>query len=131
MFGFADDQAGWDPATTTEFTNFPRLLTPGVDRITDQLSDHFDSDAEILMSEGRLTGDGRQASHWKDNSLTLELIGVMDPTFGSQQVIPISDSDLRAFDMIGYEISVPEPATMCLLVFGAAGLLMRRRRCVR
>jgi hypothetical protein len=128
MFGFADDQAGWDPATNTEFTNFPRLLTPGVDRVTDQLTALFDADAEMLMSEGRLTGDGRQASHWKDNNLTLELIGVMDPTFSSQQVIPIHDSDLRALDLIGYDISIPEPATMGLLAFGAAGILMRRRR---
>jgi len=128
MFGFADNQVGWDPATNTEFTNFPRLLTPGVDRVTDQLTDLADADAEMLMSEGRLTGDGRQASHWKDNNLTLDVIGVMDPTFGSQQVILIHDSDLRALDLIGYEISVPEPATMGLLAFGAAGLLMRRRR---
>jgi len=128
MFGFADNQPGSDPETNTEFTNFPRLLTPGVDRVTDQITDHFGSDAEMLMSEGRLTGDGRQASHWKDNGLTLNLIGVMDPTFASMQVIPIHDSDLRALDLVGYDISIPEPATMGLLAFGAAGVLLRRRR---
>jgi len=128
MFCFQDDEPGKDPETEAEFTTHPRLLAPGNARVFDQIDDHYDSDAESRMSEGRRFGDGRQASHWKDNNLTSVLIGVMDPTFAPRQYIPLSDSDLRAFDLIGYEITVPEPATLMVLAIGGTGMMLRRGR---
>ena len=80
------------------------------------------------MSTGALTGDGRQASHWKDNDLSGVLIGTMDPTLGFQQVLGLSLLDLRSFDLIGYDIAfIPEPSSLALVL---AGLLLccRRRR---
>ncbi len=93
---------------------------------------------EGLLSTGRLNGDGRQASHWKDDSLIgpgLPL-GIMDPTVGRgvTPARPITALDLRAFDAMGYNLAriaaVPEPETwaMMLVGFGMIGSAMRRRR---
>jgi len=128
MFRFADDEPGWDPSNATEFSTFPRLLAPGITAVFDQITPADGSAAESGMSEGRFNGDGRQASHWKDNDLTGTLIGMMDPTLGFGQVFPLTDSDLRSLDLIGYEIIIPEPATIMLLAAGGAAVLTRRRR---
>ncbi len=44
-------------------------------------------------------GDGRQASHWKDN----QGIGIMDPTFTSGELASISLSDVRMMDVLGWD----------------------------
>jgi len=126
LFGFANDTPD-DPSSASEFTTFPRLLTPGNDGIFDQIYPADDSDAEILLSEGFFNGDGRQASHWKDNNLTGILIGIMDPTLANGDVWQITDSDLRALDLIGYDMIVPEPTTLILLAGGLPLLLKRKR----
>ncbi|MCK4850453.1 MAG: NF038122 family metalloprotease [Phycisphaerae bacterium] len=128
LFRFENDVAGRDPATNAEFTSFSRWLVPGSDAVTDQIAPSLGGvAAENRMSTGKYFGDGRQASHWKDNSLTGTLIGIMDPTFPSGTIVPVNNSDLRALDLIGYEILVPEPATLALLLLGGLALLSRRR----
>jgi hypothetical protein len=50
------------------------------------------------FATGEQFGDGRQASHWKDDLG----IGIMDPTAGRGEKLAISENDLRAFDAIGW-----------------------------
>jgi hypothetical protein len=50
------------------------------------------------FSNGQSNGDGRQASHWKDNLG----IGIMDPTSGFGELQTISENDRRAFDVMGF-----------------------------
>jgi len=76
-----------------------------------------------LMSSGAFNGDGRQASHWKDNLG----IGIMDPTFSNGELGVITPGDVRAFDVIGYDV-IPEPGTILLAAIGSVALLQRRRR---
>ena len=64
-----------------------------------------------LFSDGINYGDGRQASHWKDDLG----IGIMDPTAAYGEALNISATDLRLFDVLGYTIApAPEPATSAL-----------------
>jgi hypothetical protein len=87
------------------------------------------------LSTGRLNGDLRQASHWKDDTLTNKLIGLMDPTAsgpgGIRPFQAITQADLIAFDAMGYDLnSVPEPATWAMMIagFGFVGAAARRRQ---
>lgn len=116
-----------DPETFADFSTAQRSLVPGTES-------HFDDlDNEWSFSTGRFNGDGRQASHWKDNNLTGNLIGMLDPTLGRGQAFPISFADVRALDLIGYDFvsnaaAVPEPSSVGLIVVFAAAIAYRRRR---
>ncbi|MCE9545500.1 MAG: NF038122 family metalloprotease [Planctomycetia bacterium] len=94
LFRFAEGTAA-DPATQAQFTTFARLLSPNVAANTD------DIDNEWRMSTGQSKGDGRQASHWLDINPP---IGIMDPTLASATTVNISNADMRAFDLIGYNL---------------------------
>jgi len=82
------------------------------------------------FSTGSYNGDGRQASHWKDYLG----LGILDPTFAPGELGTISALDVRAFDVIGYDlVVVPEidPAgigSALALALGALGMIERRRR---
>ncbi len=56
-----------------------------------------------LFATGRYNGDNRQASHWKDNLG----FGLMDPTFSTGEIGQLSAADLLAFDVIGFDVSLP------------------------
>ena len=99
-----------------DFTSTQRDLTPGYPH------SFYYGDGSVSMSTGAFAGDGYQASHWKDN---LDL-GIMDPTVAMGELLEISDNDLIALDLIGWD-AIPEPTGLCLLAIGAAALLRRRR----
>jgi hypothetical protein len=80
------------------------------------------------FSTGVNFGDGRQASHWKDNLG----LGIMDPTANpAGQLNLISELDLRALDIIGWDrfTAVPEPSSLlCVGISGGLMLVVRRRK---
>ncbi len=122
LFRF-DGTAGNNPSSSADFTSKPRDLRPGGSPIFDDLSG-----PEYPFSTGLTQGDGRQGSHWKDNLG----LGVMDPTLATQEIVAISLLDLRAFDLIGYDLApVPEPSTWAgilgISVVGAFEWVRRRR----
>lgn len=93
-------ETGSDPSSAGQFTTFNRNFESGGNPIFD------DTDDEWRFSTGIETGDGNQASHWKDNNLTGVLVGIMDPTLASGQINSVAISDLRALDVIGYDIDL-------------------------
>ena len=124
-------ESPFDPANPSEFATFARSLAPGSPDITDEILSPWGdlSEAEFPMSTGAYTGDRRQASHWKDDDLLGRLVGVMDPTLNYGGIMRVSESDLRALDLLGYEIRpVPEPGVFSLLAAGLLCLAIFRRR---
>jgi hypothetical protein len=116
-----DENTASDPATNQQFNTFARELNSGTTSNFDEIAN------EWRMSTGVSTGDGRQASHWKDDSLFGSLIGIMDPTLPNAVIEMVSGSDLRALDLIGYEI-VPEPSSVLLALMCSTALVRIRRR---
>ena len=77
------------------------------------------------FSTGVALGDGRQASHWKDNLG----LGIMDPTSTPAGVANIVTAlDLQALDVIGWNLTtVPEPNSLALICIAVvAGNFYRR-----
>jgi hypothetical protein len=99
---------GAAPSTLAAFTSAPRELTPG------QSAVFSDSIFQWSMSNGI----DRQASHWLDTPNQSVYIGLMDPVLGYAMYETPTQADLRAFDLIGYDLAVPEPGTALLLVGG-------------
>ncbi len=90
------------------------------------------------LSTGRLNGDLRQASHWKDDVLLniAPPLGLMDPTAtgpgGTRPSQVFTKFDRIAFDAMGYDLAsaVPEPQTWAMMIFGfgLVGTMVRRQR---
>ncbi len=57
---------------------------------------------DIVMSTGRATGDGQQASHYKAGEIS-GYTGLMDPTINFAEVLPFTKTDLRLFGLIGWD----------------------------
>ncbi len=86
----------------------------------------LDSGATSLATfeTGTYNGSGYNPSHWTD-SLGF---GIMDPTAGAGELLAISTLDLRAFDVIGWDLAaIPEPSTL-MLVAGVFSFLVGTRR---
>ena len=101
-----------------------------IDWTADKRTKYFSIDGGntplALFSTGAINGDGRQASHWKDNYG----FGLMDPTTGYGELDRISPLDITALDVIGYNVAIPEPSTYGLfgaLLLAATCLVHRKR----
>ncbi len=85
--------------TAATFATAPRILSPGGEHRL------FDGGPEMPLSTARSDrtgGDGKQAGHWKDDDLTERYIGVLDPTSRDGTLYPMTESDVRAFEVMGY-----------------------------
>ncbi|MFY9555250.1 MAG: NF038122 family metalloprotease [Blastocatellia bacterium] len=82
-----------------EFATVPRIVSTGGDQ------SFYAGEAAVALSTGRpdgAGGDGRQASHWKDDNLTAQYIGVMDPTIAPGERHFITGKDVAVLDAIGF-----------------------------
>ncbi len=84
------------------FTTATRLLVSGDEHA------HFAGLNEAALSTSRLDGqggDGRQAPHWKDDSTTGQLVGIMDPTASTGMRDEATAYDLQTLGHFGYQIN--------------------------
>jgi len=67
------------------------------------------------FSTGQFNGDGRQASHWKDNTYaggavcsnaSSTPVGILDPTSGRCEALGITAMDMAAFDAMGWNTDI-------------------------
>jgi hypothetical protein len=116
------------PTTNADFTNFPRNLVPAADGSTSDTVNNYRMSTGLTDASWPGT-DGRQASHFKDDAITSNFIGMMDPTLNFGTVQQLTDADFRAMDLIGYEVAaVPEPSTIALIAIAGLGLIARARK---
>jgi uncharacterized repeat protein (TIGR01451 family) len=96
LFRFSDDSVDQDAGV--------------IDWTADTRAKYFSVDGGATdlggFSTGRTFGDGRQASHWKDD----RGLGIMDPTVGAGESPQITALDLRLFDVIGWDLAGAPPA---------------------
>ncbi len=74
---------------------------------------YFDGTVQAALSTGRPDGTGgdrQQASHWKDDRLTGQYIGVMDPTLSDGKRYEISANDIAALKSFGYIVGADQVA---------------------
>ncbi len=67
----------------------------------------FEGTTELQLSTGRpdgTGGDGLQPSHWRDDSVVGQRIGIMDPTIPIGERQTITFNDLAALDLFGYTL---------------------------
>ena len=89
-------------ATVDSFSSADRILSSGGAQV------FFEGSDELQLSTGRpdsTGGDGLQPSHWRDDSVVGQRIGIMDPTFpvGTRQTMTMND--LAAIDFFGYTLT--------------------------
>lgn len=98
----------------TNFTTAQRILSSGGEQ------NFYTGGTKIALSTGRpdgTFGDGRQASHWKDDNLGGQYLGAMDPTIEPGEHPFITDSDVAVLDAIGYRTkSLLDPTTVVSLI---------------
>ena len=103
-------------ATLATFDTTPRIMSIGGSQVFfgNQITTY--ATLELALSTGGPNpdeddGDGRQSSHWRDDSLisTRQYIGIMDPTMPDGLRRTISENDILALDLFGYSIGAPAP----------------------
>ncbi|MEW6128354.1 MAG: NF038122 family metalloprotease [Acidobacteriota bacterium] len=108
FISYANNQSGgivnptlWDffrfnpGVTTATFATSQRVLTSGGTQVC------FTGSAELNLSNAT---DGNQTSHWKDDQLTGQHIGIMDPTMPTGRRFTVLQNDLTAIDLMGYSL---------------------------
>lgn len=119
LFRFGNTGSVNDPNTIGEFQSFSREIRTGTEAAFDSVNGLAGIGSAPItpptanwpfrFSTGVFGGDGRQASHWKDDDLLgiIPYIGVMDPRYDPVAVPPtiVTVADLVAFSVIGWDIN--------------------------
>ncbi|MBX3413482.1 MAG: NF038122 family metalloprotease [Pirellulales bacterium] len=103
------------PGQGASFSTAPRILNKGSAVPVQVLHDgQFDATpfngiiaglgtGDIPMSTGVSSGDGYQASHFKESNQTGVFIGILDPVINTGQIVNPTMNDLRMLGLIGWD----------------------------
>jgi hypothetical protein len=115
--------------TLDSFATAQRVLSSGGSQ------DFFDGGIEVALSTGRPDGTGgdrEQSSHWKDDRITGQYIGVMDPTLSDGERDTITENDLAALRSFGYTVNInptnPDAPTITKASFNGKRLKLTGKR---
>lgn len=100
-----------DRVSLTDFSTAVRAQLSGGEQY------FFAGGQPLALSTGRPDGrggDGRPAGHWKDDELTGQYIGIMDPTYAPGERGGITANDLAALDYFGYTVVPQTPVVEVL-----------------
>lgn len=106
LFRFAEAIETFNPSGPDDFANFSRELRPNVRTVADFVFASWTGTAEFPFERGEGSG-GQQPSHWLDNDLSQRPIGIMDPVLQPGEIGRVSLADLRALDLIGWDVDPP------------------------
>lgn len=129
MFRFGVNDIETDPNTRTDFQQFSRQLNFQNPAALDTVDEIDGINQAYRFSQG-VFSDGRQASHWQDDIISGETIGVMDPTDNGNGSPPVDDpftfyitqADKLAFSLIGWDISLgSQDAQIPVVTFPSIG----------
>ena len=88
----------------------PRIMSAGGTQVYFNGQTNTFGTQELGLSTGGpngTAGDGNQSSHWKDDDITFQYIGIMDPNIGLGERNPITNNDVNTIDSFGYSIGSP------------------------
>jgi hypothetical protein len=108
LFRFRQNAA--NPGT---FATAPRIMTSGGTQVYFNGQTNTFGTQELKLSTGGPFGDVadfNQSSHWKDDDLTFQYIGIMDPNIGNGERLPITNNDVNTLDSFGYAVGAPVSA---------------------
>ena len=94
----------------------PRIMTSGGTQVFFDGQTNTFGTQELRLSTGGPNGDvgdGNQSSHWKDDDITFQYIGIMDPTIDLGERNTITTNDVNTLDSFGYSVGsavAPPPA---------------------
>ena len=130
---FPDEAYTWvTPLDFTRFSAASQSAGADIDWTADSRPKYFSIDGGTTVAVNNAWslgktygGSGRQASHWNDDLG----LGIMDPTFAPGELGVVTNLDLRAFDIMGFNstTAVPEPTSMAIFAGGLVLLACRRR----
>lgn len=107
--------------TPNTFPTAQRIMTTGGTQVYYTTQSFFlnSNTTELRLSTGGPdgdAGDGNQSSHWKDDDITGQYIGVMDPTIDLGERMVTTENDFSALETFGWNLvgsaapPVPLPA---------------------
>lgn len=105
--GSHDQETLWDLFRFRDRISLPEFSTAQRTQLSGGKHIFFAGGQELPLSTGRpdgSKGDGRPAGHWKDDELTGQYIGIMDPTYALGERGGITANDLSALDSMGFTI---------------------------
>ncbi|PYP88564.1 MAG: hypothetical protein DMF61_05095 [Blastocatellia bacterium AA13] len=105
------------PETASSFSTASRVLASGGEQV------FFAAGFNLPLSTGLpdgTSGDGRSPAHWKDDELTGQYLGIMDPTLRAGEHQSITNNDLEVIDDLGYQAkALFDSTTVVPLVSGS------------
>lgn len=110
--GFIQFETMWDIFRFRDRASLQQFNQAGRTQLSGGKHVFFAGGQDLPLSTGKPDGqggDGRPAGHWKDDELTGQYLGIMDPTYAPGERGGITANDLSALDYLGFTVWANTP----------------------